>query len=119
VKFDGNESFVFNSNKIDSSIVFENHIENTTLITFFIKEIKRENLSATEARFLPNAPTQNRPPDSRLQPNGDSTGPHHRRLHTILYISYYQSPNCQILMSVLSASYERRTGTGKLGGHRL
>jgi hypothetical protein len=30
---------------------------------------------ATKARFLPNAPTRNRPPDSRLPPNADSADP--------------------------------------------
>jgi hypothetical protein len=35
---------------------------------FFINLIKCENIfTATEARLLPNVPTQNRPPDSRLQ----------------------------------------------------
>jgi hypothetical protein len=33
-----------------------------------MKQIKREIiLTATDAKFLPNAPTQNRPPDSRLR----------------------------------------------------
>jgi hypothetical protein len=39
---------------------------------------KCENIfTATEARFLSNAPTQNQPPDSRLPPNADSTRPRH------------------------------------------
>jgi hypothetical protein len=85
-----------------------------------MKEIKCENIfTATEARFLPNVPTQNRPPDSRLPPSADSARPHHRRHHSLVYISCYQSRHRQTLISNFSASHERRTRTVKRDGHWL
>jgi hypothetical protein len=74
---------------------------------------------ATAARFLPDAPTQNRPPDSRLPPNADSARPHHRLHHGLICISSYQSRHRQNLISIFSASHERRTSTVKRDGHTL
>jgi hypothetical protein len=54
----------------------------------------------TEARFLPNAPTQYRPPDSRLQSNADFARPH----HSLVCISRCQSRHRQHLIKNSSAS---------------
>jgi DsbC/DsbD-like thiol-disulfide interchange protein len=50
------------------SIITANRNKSTIFITFLVKEIKCENIcTATEARFLPNAPTKadRLTPDSR------------------------------------------------------
>jgi hypothetical protein len=58
------------NNAIYFSIIFANRNESIKSIT---KEIKCENFfTMTEARSLPNATTQKRPPDSRLPPNAKS-----------------------------------------------
>jgi hypothetical protein len=41
---------------------------------------------ATKARFLPHAPTQDRPPDSVLPPNADSNRPHKEYHHNFFCI---------------------------------
>jgi hypothetical protein len=79
------------------SIFFANCIESRRLIKCLYKVIKCQNvLTATETRFLPNVPTRNRPPDSSLPPNADSATPHHRRHHSPVYTSRYQSPLLEI-----------------------
>jgi hypothetical protein len=86
------------------SIIFANRTESTELVKIsFFKYIKCENiLTATEARFLSNAPTQTRPPDSRLPPNTDSAKPHHWYHHRLNCISCYQSRHRQNLISIFS-----------------
>jgi hypothetical protein len=64
--------------------------------------------TATEARFLPNAPTQNRPPDSRLQPSTDSARSHHRRHNSLVCISCYQGRHRQNSISI----FPHRTNGG-------
>lgn len=54
----------------------------------------------TEARFLPKAPTQYRPPDSRLQSNADFARPH----HSLVCISRCQSRHRQHLTKNSSES---------------
>jgi hypothetical protein len=85
---------------------------------FFIKQIKCENtFTTTEARFLPNAPTQNRPSVCRLLPHVGYTRPHHRRHHSLVCISCYRSRCRQNLISFFSALNERRTRAVKRDGH--
>jgi glucan phosphoethanolaminetransferase (alkaline phosphatase superfamily) len=119
-KFDWNEAFfVLKSNTVYCGIIFANHIE-STFKNYFMKSIKCLNIfTATEARFLPNAQTQNRPPDFRLPSNADSASPHHRRHHSLVCISWYQNLHCQNLTSFFSESHERRTHTVKRDGHWL
>jgi hypothetical protein len=100
-KLTGMNLSVLDRNTVYCSIIFANRIEIQNLSNFFMKEIKFENIfMATEARFLPNAPTQTRPPDSRLLPNADSARPHHRRHHNLVSISCYQSHHRQNLISI-------------------
>jgi hypothetical protein len=51
-------------------------------------------ITATEARFLPKTPTQNRSRGGLLT-NADSARPHHRRHHGFVCISCYQSRHRQ------------------------
>jgi hypothetical protein len=55
----------------------------------------RKHFTAIEARFPPNTPTQNRPPDSRLLSNANSARPYHRRHHRLARIYCYQSSRNQ------------------------
>jgi hypothetical protein len=100
--------FVLNSFSVYRSVVFANKVN------------QYENIfTATEARFLPNAPTQNRPPDSRLPPNADSTRPHRRSYHSLVCISCYQSRHRQNLITAFPTLHERRTRAVKRDGHWL
>jgi hypothetical protein len=58
---------VLKSNTIYCSIIFAYRTE-SAFIKFLYEVNWCENIfMATKARFLPNTPTQNRPPDSKLQ----------------------------------------------------
>jgi hypothetical protein len=65
----------------------------------------------TETRFLPNSPTQNQLPDSRLVPHADSVRLHHRHYHSLICISCYQSCHHQNLISVYCVFHKQLTCT--------
>jgi hypothetical protein len=71
---------------------------------------------ATEARFPPNAQTQDRPTDFRFPPIAGSARPHHRRHQSPVCISCFQSCQLQDLISILCASPERHTCADKCDG---
>jgi hypothetical protein len=56
-------------------------------------------------------------PDSRQTQTPPD--PHHKRHHTLIYISCYQSRHRQNLISIFSVSQERHTRTVKRDGHWL
>jgi hypothetical protein len=92
-----------NSNTIYCRITFENEIEGLQFIKFLKNQMKYKNIfTATEASFLPNAPTQNRPPDSKLPPNAYSVKFHHRRQNSLVRVSCYQSRHRQNLILISS-----------------
>jgi hypothetical protein len=76
---------------------------------------------ATEARFLLNVPTQNRPPDSKLQISvkAELARFHHTRRHSFVCISIYQNRHRQKIISINNTSYERLILTFMSDGHRL
>jgi hypothetical protein len=69
--------------------IFANRIESIKF-TFLYKL----NQMWKRHRFLSNAPAQNRPPDSRLPPNADSSRPH----HSLVCNSCYHSRHRQNLL---------------------
>jgi hypothetical protein len=75
--------------------------------------------TVNEVRCVQNTSTQSRPPNSRLSPNADSARAHHRRHHSLVCISRYQSRHCQNLILISLASYKRRTRRVKRDGYWL
>jgi hypothetical protein len=102
--------FVLNSKTVYCSIIFANWIESTEFIT---PKTECEIFTSTEARFLPNASTQNRPPNSKLQQNAEFSRPDHARRHCLISMSYYHSRHRQNLFCISSASHEWCTCTVK------
>jgi hypothetical protein len=82
-----------------------NRIESTKCICFF-NYIKSGNVfTETEARFLQNASTKNRPPDFGLTPNPASSA-------TFAFLATRDSID-RTKLQFLSASYEQRTSAVK------
>jgi hypothetical protein len=96
VKVDEWNFFVLNSNKI-YSIIFANRTESKKYIyNLFMNYIKCDIFTATKAKFLPHALTQNRPPDSRLSRNADSARPHHSNHYSFICIIFIpESPSSE------------------------
>jgi hypothetical protein len=57
--------------------------------------------------------------EARLPPNADSARPHHNRHRSLICISCFHNCHRQKLISILSASHERRTRTVKRDGQWL
>lgn len=105
---------MLHSNTVYWSFTFENRIESTNFIKFPYKlNEMRKYFTATEARFLPIIPTQNRLPDSILPTNTDSAISHHRCDLCFDCISCYQSRLCHSLISVSFCSTRTTPSSGQ------
>jgi hypothetical protein len=113
VKVDGNETFaVLNNNTIYCRIISANHTKSTKFITFLWKHLHGDWSQITATRT-------NTKPTAWLPPNAESARHHHRRHYSLVCIFCYQSRHCQNLISMFSASHERRTRTVKRDGQWL
>jgi hypothetical protein len=93
---------MFNINATYCSIIFANRIESRLFLKCTL-QIKLNAITVTEARFLPKHNTKH---TAWLQPNEDSSRPHHRRHHIFVCTTCYQSRHRQNLVSIFSVSHE-------------
>jgi hypothetical protein len=107
---------VFTGDCFVSTAVIVHRTERTKFKNFFFNYIKCKNtFTSNEDRFLSNARTQYRPPDSRLPPNVDFARPHHRHHHSLVCISCHHSRHRHYVISFSSASHNWRTRVTDIG----
>jgi hypothetical protein len=111
---------VLETNTIYLINIFASCIGSTKFIIFFMDYTKCENIfTPTEVRFLPNAPTQNRPPDSRLRQTQTSPDPTVRSTTLSFPLIATRVATVRTQFQFFSASHKRRTRTVERGGHWL